>query len=193
MRLLVRRAVKVILAAYVGIYLLFLAFRLNESGEGALDQWGVMGWAVTGKASSATKALLWPYFLYSEHYSDDAPVKRELWRILPAIKAASAFHAEVKGIDGNPSRETLLRLISLKDTIVAVEPIDVAVLDRVYPKYGYMLRDKLFAAIKLLMDTSQTDRVEVTNRANKLTAEWRNWFDPRFDEIHARANVLGRD
>jgi hypothetical protein len=190
---LVRRTAKIFFGLYMGIALLSLVYRVNQTNEGPSDQWGLLGWAVTGKASSATKSLLWPYFLYSEYYSEDAPLKRELWRILPALKAASAFNAQIKTIGSNPSREQLLRLLALRDPIVAVEPIDVVVLDRLHPNYGYMVRDKLFASIKLVLDTSQKDRVQVRDRANKMIAEWNQWYDPRFEQIHSRVKVLARD
>lgn len=157
---------------------------------------GLIGSVVTGKPSAA-RAYLWPYFVLTGRpiFATVNTTKSELNRILPAIKAASAYNRKMEEIrvnGGRPSADQMRDLIRARDTILAVEPIDTVLLNEVYPEFGTMLETKLFAAITLVMDPTRADRETVTAESNHLVREWNDWYGPRLGEVYARIQRITR-
>jgi len=181
---------KGILVTYAGTAIVISTLTVWRSGDDPRYDPGLIGSALTGKPSAA-RGFLWPYLVLTGRpiFKPVNTAKDELNRVLPAIKAASAFNRkieEIKAQGGRPSETQLRDLMRARNAVAAVEPIDEGLLNEVYPKFGTMLRTRLFAAITLVMDPARKDRQAVTAESNRLLREWTEWFDPRFDEVNVR-------
>jgi len=186
-----------VLVVYVGIAILVSTLTTWRRGDDARNDPGLIGSLLAGKPSAA-RGYLWPYCVLRGRplFKQVNTAKDELKRILPAIKAASAFNRrieEIKTQGGQPSESQLRDLMTARNAIAAVEPIDEGLLNEVYPRFGTMLRTRLFAAISLVMDPGRKDRQAVSAESSRLLREWTEWFDPRFDEINVRLQQISTD
>jgi hypothetical protein len=186
-----------VLVVYVGVAIVVSTVTSGRNGDDPRYDPGLIGSVLTGKPSAA-RGYLWPYFVLTGRplFKQVSTAKDELNRILPAIKATSAFNQTIEEINaqgGQPSETQLRDLMKARNAVAAVEPINEELLNEVYPEFGTMLRTRLFAAITLVMSPVRKDRQAVTAECNRLLREWTEWFDPRFDQVTARIRRITGD
>jgi hypothetical protein len=193
------RFIRLLLSIYMATVVFAAAY---YNWEYARDN-GFARWVILGEIVPTAKALVWPYFAFSENSRPESEVDRTRLTAQQIDKSevnkfilAMNYSQQAAYLLNSTPHENLADYPNLKDILAyrhkAVEvgqSVDPEVLDQVYPGLGIRFKTEFLQAMALFVHGCETNSGDELRHSKLLNDQWADWYMANHKAVEDAANA----
>lgn len=172
-----------VISTIFGLYLIiaFFVFIPYYNWDYAKTK-GFMKWFVFGEVVATSKAIAWPYFVFSSSSNDSSS------HVSLAIDYTNKATAIInKGGSQYMSQSEMDEILAYyKKALEEAKKADIESMNSHYQGFGDHFKNEFIGGLELFIKSSETRDVKGSIDAQVLLENWDKWFDANLEGIRGR-------